>query len=316
MDASPEFATLFSLLTGSRGEPDQPLDEARAGMAAVMEGFPPPSEATFTPTRIGGRPAVDARMPATREDFAVLYLHGGGYVLGDPEHDRDTLARLADGARARAIGLDYRLAPEHPYPAAVGDALAAYRELIETVPPAQVAIAGLSAGGGLAVALGTALRDEGDPLPAGIVAMSPWTDFTLENRSLELNAGKDWMTLDELQAHVRRYVPDGRDRRAISPAHTDLRGLPAILVQAAGDEVLLDDSRALARAAWRAGVPVTLSVWPRLCHGWQAFASKLPEGRAALEQVGAFLRGHLGERQHWSPHLAGGARRVASAAGG
>jgi acetyl esterase/lipase len=231
--------------------------------------------------------------PAHRR--CILYLHGGAYIAMSARTHRSVTSRLAAGADARLFALDYRLAPEHPFPAALEDALAAWHALSANTPPSGIAVAGDSAGGGLALALLVALRDAGEPLPAAAVLFSPWTDLAATGDSLIDNDAVDPLFFGSWVAPMaRHYLGDTpATTPLVSPVYADLTGLPPLLIQVGDSEVLLDDSRRVAENARRSGVDVRLEIWPGVPHAWQVFAPVLPEGRAALSGAGAFIRGRL-----------------------
>lgn len=231
-------------------------------------------------------------------EITILYLHGGGYAFGSTGAYRDMLLHLARAANARVLGVDYRLAPEYPFPAAVEDALAVWRWLLaEGVDPAKTLVAGDSAGGGLVLALLVSLRDAGLPLPALGVCLSPWVDLSLSGASLDGNAGRDYVSRQLLAGCATMYLGDGNRRGPLaSPLFADLHGLPPLYIQAGGVEVLLDDSRRLAERVQAAGGEVELDVWAGMIHVWQMAASVVPEGRAALEAIGAWVRARLDVR--------------------
>ncbi|MGI4857465.1 MAG: alpha/beta hydrolase fold domain-containing protein [Janthinobacterium lividum] len=223
----------------------------------------------------------------------VLYLHGGAYLFCSPRTHRAITCALALHGLARVLAPDYRLAPEHPAPAALDDALAAYRSLLaEGVAPASIVVAGDSAGGGLALALLLALRDAGDPLPAAGVLFSPWTDLAVTGGTIERLAESDVLFDGRgVRAAARLYLagmPD-TDWRA-SPLYGDFTGLPPLLIQASDSEVLLDDARRVVEKARAAGVEVEFREWRGVPHAWQIFAGFLPEARVALHQAGDFIR--------------------------
>ncbi|MBK0415440.1 alpha/beta hydrolase [Chromobacterium haemolyticum] len=223
----------------------------------------------------------------------ILYLHGGGYCFCSPVTHRGVAAALAREADARAFSLDYRLAPEHPFPAAVDDALAAYQALLdEGVAADRIVIAGDSSGGGLALALLLSLRDAGAPLPAGAVLFSPWTDLAATGASLEANDASDVMlTAVAVRNFSRYYLGDAAaDHPIASPLYGDYAGLPDLFIQASDTEVLLDDAARVARKASAAGVGVDFKVWRRLPHAWATLAPMLPEARAAIKEAGGFVR--------------------------
>ena len=239
---------------------------------------------------IAGRPAEWINTPAATASV-LLYLHGGGYCLEATTVQQELIARLVHNMRCRALALDYRLAPEHPFPAALEDATAAYRWLLaQGHAPKDIVLVGDSAGGGLAVAALIALRDAGMPLPAAALCFSPWFDLTLSGDSIQTQAAAD-PVLDaaSLSRYARAYAAAAPlEHPLISPLYADLRGLPPLLIQVGTAEILLDDATRLAAAAREVGVAVTLQVWEGLFHVFQ-MAPFLPETREALAKVAAFL---------------------------
>jgi monoterpene epsilon-lactone hydrolase len=216
-------------------------------------------------------------------------------VTGAPELYRHVLWRLADAAKAQVAAIDYRLAPEHPFPAAIDDAVAAWRALLsEGVDGRHAAVIGDSAGGGLALALALRLRDHGAPLPAAIVALSPWTDLALTGESLRLNAAADPMqNAADVPFLAAAYLGDADPRNPYaSPLYGDPTGLPPTLIHVGSDEILLDDAARMAAAMRNAGCGVELEVWPRVPHVWHAFAFILPEARRAIARIGEFVALH------------------------
>jgi epsilon-lactone hydrolase len=230
---------------------------------------------------------------ATKDAATILYLHGGGYYFCSPRSHRSLVFGLATRARAATWSLDYRLAPEHRFPAALEDATQAYRQLLaEGRSPQSIVIAGDSAGGGLALATLVALRDAGDPLPAGAVLFSPWTDLAATGDSIRSNDGADPMFSGQAIGRAARvYLGDtAATHPYASPVYADLDGLPPLFIQAGSTEVLLDDARRVADKARAAGVHVELQVWPKMPHVWQIFAPFIPEARRALDGAAAFVR--------------------------
>jgi acetyl esterase/lipase len=202
------------------------------------------------------------------------------------------ITRLARAASACVIAIDYRLAPEHPFPAALDDALTAYRALLaQGIPASQIVISGDSAGGGLSLALAFAIRDAGLAMPAGLALLSPWTDLTLSGASHVECAGRERMlTTSSLAEDVRGYAAKTDPQHpSISPLFGNFKGLPPVLVQVGSDEILLDDSRRLAIAMNAAGAAITLQVWPGLWHVWQLFGGWLPDADAAIKELGDFI---------------------------
>lgn len=221
----------------------------------------------------------------------LLYLHGGGYCVGSPRTHRELAGRLARSAKRVCVVPDYRLAPEHPFPAALDDAFAVYRWLCETEgePPA---LAGDSAGGGLAMSLLLRLRDEGMPLSPRVAVLSPWTDLTFGGASIRDRAARDpYMSEAVLAAFADAYAPVGeRHRPLLSPLHADLRGLPPLWIEVGSEEVLFDDAARLQDRALLDGVETTLVVGEGLFHVWQAVPGA-PEALAASDRIGSFLSG-------------------------
>jgi monoterpene epsilon-lactone hydrolase len=226
----------------------------------------------------------------------ILYFHGGAYVAMSARTHRSLTSRLALWSDASLFALDYRLAPEHPFPAALEDALAAYRALAAAgVTPSRTVLAGDSAGGGLALALLLALRDQHDPLPAAAVLFSPWTDLAATGGSIIANDAADILHFgSSVVRQARHYLGDTPATHPLaSPVYADLTSLPPLLIQVGDSEVLLDDSRRVFESARKVGVEATLQIWPGVPHGWQIFAPVLPEARAALRQASAFIAARL-----------------------
>jgi monoterpene epsilon-lactone hydrolase len=222
----------------------------------------------------------------------LLYFHGGAYLFGSIDEYRDFVARVARAGHARAVAVDYRLAPEHPFPAALEDALACYLALLESgVAPSRLVVAGDSAGGGLTASLLVALRDRGLPLPAGAVLLCPWVDLAAQGGTLESNSPTDVFTPDLVTRWARTVLAgaDPRDPRA-SPAHADLHGLPPMLVQVGDVEMILDQVVAFANKARAAGIEARLRVWEDCFHDWPVYAPLLADGRRAIDEIGAFVR--------------------------
>lgn len=294
--ASPELQLVLQMLAANpfAGEPS--AAEMRAGLEAMAGGFPLDPDVSVERIAIGDLAAELITSAATSASHTLLYLHGGGYVVGSLETHRELGARFGRAAGCRVLLIDYRLAPEHVHPAAVDDAVAAYRWLLaQGSTPAQLAIAGDSAGGGLTIATLVALRDLGVPLPRAGVCFSPWVDMEATGASMD-TVTKDPMLNRSLILHFARFYLGGAvDPKTplASPLHADLHGLPPLLIQASSDEVLLDDATRVVAKAKAAGVDCTLDLTAEVPHVWQVFASMLPEGQQALDRAGAFLRRHL-----------------------
>lgn len=244
----------------------------------------------------GGWPGGEhVRWPQAPADApTLLYLHGGGFIACSPETHRMLVASLVRRVQGQAYVPRYRLAPEHPFPAALDDAVAAYRHLVHTlgVLPSRLIVAGDSAGGGLVLSLALALRDAGEPLPAGLVTFSPWTDLAATGASLEENSARCAMFAAETIRRAAPFYAGSADPHLplLSPLYGDFRGLPPLLVHAGIDEVLRDDAVRVAERARAAGCEVELRLWPRVPHVWQFFAAVLPEARESLDATVAFVR--------------------------
>lgn len=292
--ASDELKTVLELLASTpTPEEGQTFEQQRAAMEAATAAFPVPDEAQITPVEANGVPGEWVEMPGAAADRAILYLHGGGYVIGSPKTHRALTTKLAEAAGTKLLAIDYRMGPEDPCPAAIEDAVAAYRHLLDQgYAPARLAISGDSAGGGLTMATLVALRDQGLPLPAAGAPISPWVDLTGDSATMETRADADPMVQREGLRQMAAHYLGGRDPKdpEASPLFADLAGLPPLLVQVGDHETLLDDSRSLAEKAKAAGVEVDLEVWPEMIHVWHMFHFMLPEGTQALDKIGAFLQ--------------------------
>jgi monoterpene epsilon-lactone hydrolase len=271
---------------------------SRKGYQAVKRFIPDPPKGTkVTRLAVGGVKAVRVATAQSLADRHVLYLHGGGYMNGSPSHYRDFLWRIADATSATVLCIDYRLAPEHPYPAALDDAVAAYRWLLaDGAVPQRMAVMGDSAGGGLTFATLLRLRDEGVRMPAAAVALSPWTDLALTGESIRTNARAESMLNADQASAIAGFYLGGADPRHpyVSPLFGDPVGLPPTLIQVGSDEVLHDDAVRMAERLRAAGCSVEIEIWPRMPHAWQLFARVLPEARKAVARIGAFIQREMG----------------------
>jgi acetyl esterase/lipase len=280
-----------------RDRPGTPLAYMRQWRATAERLVPnPPAETETIAVDAGGVPAVRVTTLASQRHRHVLYLHGGGFVTGASSLYRHLTWRFAAAARARLLSVDYRLAPEHPFPAPVEDAVTAYRWLLADGADARrVAVMGDSAGGTLAFAMLLKARDEGLPLPAAAVGLSPWLDLALTGTSLKLNAEADPMLNAEEAPKLVEYYLAGADPRMpyASPLYGDLAGLPPTLIQVGSDEILRDDAVRMADKLRAAGCHVELEIWPRMPHVWHLFATVMPEARQAIARIGEFLQSRL-----------------------
>jgi epsilon-lactone hydrolase len=294
--SSEQAETLDAILRQSAFPADADVDEQRRLLRELLSAQPLPGDVTVAPGELGGVPTAEVTVDGIEPRHTVLYFHGGVYVMGDAALAAELASQIGRRAQAKAVSVDYRLAPEHPYPAAVEDALAAYEGLLsDGVAASDIVFAGESAGGGLAVATLVNARDHGLPLPAAAYAMSPYADLTLAGPSMESKRELDpLLSPQALRARVPDYTA-GQDAALglISPIFADLSGLPPLIIQGGSHEVLLDDALRLARAAATADVEVTLEITPGVPHVFQAYHAILDEGAAALDRAGQSLSAHL-----------------------
>jgi monoterpene epsilon-lactone hydrolase len=288
--------TLDAILRQSAFPVGSDVSEQRRMLRELLSAQPLPAEVTVTGASLGGVPTAEITVDGVEPRHVVLYFHGGVYVMGDAFLAAELASQVGRRTHAKVISVDYRLAPEHPYPAAVDDALAAYEALLQNgIAPSDIAFAGESAGGGLAVATLVNARDHGLPLPAAAFVMSPYADLTLAGATMETRRDADpLLSREALQARIPDYT-SGQDAALdlISPVFADLSGLPPLVIQAGTHEVLLDDAVRLAQKAVAADVEVTLDVTPGVPHVFQAYHAILDEAAAALDRAGQLLSAHL-----------------------
>jgi acetyl esterase/lipase len=271
----------------------QTPDEYRAIYSRMLRQFPLAADVTVEAVSVNGVPCEWMTPPNAVGNRTLLYVHGGGYVIGSPGDYRDMVPRIARAAQARALVVDYRLAPENPHPAAVDDAIAVYRGLLDRgVRSDEIVVAGDSAGGGLTLATCVAARDAGLPLPAAGVCISPWIDLEGLGESMIGNGDRDPLVKKDLVLGMAQAYLGGQDRRTplAAPLYADLRGLPPLLIQVGTAETLLDDARRIAKRAKAAGVDTTIEEWADMIHVWHCFGSFLPEAQQACDRIGEFVR--------------------------
>ncbi len=290
--ASPELQQILDMMKAAPRAENPTIEEQRAGMEAFAR--PVADDVRLEPVDVDGISGEWVSIAGAEPQRTILYLHGGGYVIGSIKTHREVVSRIARASGARSLLIEYRLGPENRFPAAVDDAVAAYRWLrAQGTPTNELVIAGDSAGGGLTMATLLSLRDAGDELPAAGVGISPWVDLAGEGESMTTKAGVDPMVqkpgLDQM---ARQYVGPGGDVKhpIASPLYGELAGLPPLLLQVGTSETLLDDSTRFAAKAKAAGVEVTLEEWEDMFHVWHFFAAMLPEGEQAIERIGEFVR--------------------------
>ena len=260
--------------------------------AHVAVPRPEKTDARFERVQARGVPAEWFHHSSADESRVLFYLHGGGYSIGSVETHRDVILGLSRASNMTGFAIDYRLAPEHPFPAQLEDALAAYRFLLDGgVDPKCIVIAGDSAGGGLTLSTMIALRDHGEPLPAAAFLISPWVDLEASGSTMAHHEPYDYISRRVLAAYTRRFVSKKDVRNPLAaPLYAELEGLPPLVVHAGGAEVLLDDSQRITERARKAGVPVTFEVSDDMIHAWHLFASAFEVCRRDVLRAGKMLR--------------------------
>lgn len=281
---------------------DSPLDfgaetsKLREDFDTVLAAVPVPGHIQFTDSTRGGVPVIESHTPETDSTRCLISLHGGAYAAGSAAGYRPLYGSLAEQAGVRGIGVDYRLAPEHPFPAALDDVLAVYTDLLESsFDPGSIAFAGDSAGGGLAIAALVAIAEAGLPRPGCAVVLSPWVDLECGNDSMHSRADLDpSLSAAALEIRARDYLGSQNPVTAPSahPLHADLAGLPPLHIQVGSAEILLDDATRLAARAGAAHVHTELEIWPHMMHVFQNFGFLLDEARTALARAAVFIATH------------------------
>jgi epsilon-lactone hydrolase len=274
--------------------PEANIETARQGLEALSALTPVTQDITVEKVEIEGIKAEWVTAPNAVEDRVFLYLHGGAYIMGSCNTHRYLASKLSRSTAARVLVPEYRLAPEHPFPAAIVDAVSVYRWLLNSgVSSKNIVIGGDSAGGGLTLATLLSLKDTGDPLPALAVLLSPWTDMEGTGESMVTRAEVDpWLSPDATRLTPALYIRDLDPRHPlVSPIYADLTGLPSLLVHVGNDEILLSDAARLVDRARAAGVEVSFKVWDDMWHVFQTFA--IPEGQQAIDEIGEFITKHF-----------------------
>ena len=292
MAPSEELNTVLEMIRVRSAETRNTIDDERLSYERIMSTLPIDDDIETERVGVNGVAAEWIWAPESDKRRVILYLHGGGYVIGSVRTHRVLLAHLARAAKARVLALDYRLAPETPFPGPIDDTVNAYQWLLsEGIEPANMAIAGDSAGGGLVVAALVALKSVGEPLPAAGVCISPWSDMESTGGSMMTNSESAPSVSKERLLKLAGIYLNGKNPQAplASPIHADLTGLPPLLLQVGSIEVLLDDSTMLKEQAHKAGVSVQMEVWDDMPHVWHHYAPILPEARKAISKIGEFL---------------------------
>ena len=289
--ADPQIAALRELLAQMPRPPA--IADRRTSFDAFAKVFPTASDIVVEPVKANGVQAEWNSAPGADTSRAVLYVHGGGYVIGSLDSHRHLTSEIARDLGGRTLALHYRLAPEHPFPAPVEDAVAGYRYLIaQGIRPSNIAIAGDSAGGGLVVAALVAIREAGLAQPACGWCISPWVDMEGIGSTMSSKAGEDPMVQKEPLLEMASFYLGGADPRSplAAPLYADLRGIAPLFIQVGAAETLLDDAIRLSGAAGAANVPVTMEVWPEMVHVWHLFHPRLASGRRAIRAGAAYVR--------------------------
>ena len=291
---SDDIKKVRKMIAGLPPRTGMSIPERRATMDAWDKAYPMADDVTVAPAKVAEVPVEWITAPNASEDAVLLFLHGGGYVIGSPDSHRHLVANLSEETGLQGLLVDYRLAPEDPFPAAVEDAISVYAALLtHGFEAEEIVVAGDSAGGGLVIAMMLAIRDANLPLPAAGICLSPWNDLTGTAKSLETNASVDpTVTKESLDFFAGEYLgeEDAQNPYA-SPLFGDFTGLPPLLIQVGSVEVLLDDAVMLAERAKEAGVSVTLEVWDEMIHVWHRYYPVLQEAREANARIGEYVRG-------------------------
>ncbi len=287
---------LWLLQNMKNAPPPSSIQEARDALNVLASLKSLPAGTRVEPITAGGVPGEWVSAPDAAVDKCVLCLHGGGYTMGTSKSVHRIASLLSAATDCRVLTIDYRLAPENPFPAAIEDATAAYRWVLDQgILPRNIVMVGVSSGGGLTLSTLVTLREAGVALPASAVLLSPWTDLAGTGESMITRVEADPMVTPDMNRYHAALYANGMDlpHPLISPLYADLRGLPPLLIHVGSDEIMLDDSTRVAERAKASGVEVTLDVWEGMWHVWHAFAAQLPEGQQAIEQVGQFIRRKL-----------------------
>lgn len=298
MATSPELDRVINIMKAIRSKPPADIHEARAILDQAFGEYRPADDVTVFEIDADGVPCQWITAPDVPQDRLIIYFHGGAYAACSATTHQDLISRLSRASGAAALGVDYRLAPEYLFPAAVEDSLAAYNwALGHGFEPGNIVLAGDSAGAGLVLSVLLAAKDSGVPLPAAGVCYSPWVDLECIGSSMSANDHlDDFIKYGGLSARAQAYLGDADPKHPWASAlHADLSGLPPLLIHVGSAETLLDDSTRLVEVAEKAGVDVTLKIWEDMVHVWQVFAAILPEGQQSIEETGDFIRERLAQ---------------------
>lgn len=290
--ASKKFDHFYQKLIAKAIPAGLPVEEVRAAFEKWMAEYPPPENTRFEKFTIGATPACWIIAPGAERHNIVLFFFGGSYTAGSIQSHRGLLGRLSAASGSAVLAIDYRLAPEHPFPEGLEDAFAAYLWLIHhPYPPNRIALAGISAGSGLSLALLFKLKLEKKTLPKAVLCLCPWVDLAMKAPSIRTNNGKDLLKPERLAWAVDQYAA-GKDPKDpfISPLYGDLSGLPPLFIQSGTRDLIHDEAMQLGEKAKKSGTEVTLDVWPDMVHAWQLFYPAFPESQEAVVKAGEFLK--------------------------
>jgi acetyl esterase/lipase len=294
--ASQQLEAIIQMIRSMPQTEGLDIPAARASFEMIAQVFPVAADIKREPASANGVPGEWITAPNSTDAATIFYLHGGGYTIGSVNTHADMVSRICRASGARAFSLDYRLAPENPFPAAVEDATKAYRWLLgQGIRPESIVISGDSAGGGLSLAALLSLKASGDLLPGAAVLLSPWTDLLATGESMKTRQAADPMINPGLaiQGATRYHGATPASDPLVSPLYGDFHGLPPMLIQVGDAEVLLDDSTRVAERAKAAGVDVTLEVWDEMIHVFQIFSATLPEAQQAIDRIGEYVKQHI-----------------------
>jgi len=286
----PKTEKFYQTLFASRIKGILSIAQVRLGFEKLMADFPTQQDVHFQQLSIGKLSAAWVHAPGCTRDKVILFFHGGGYVAGSFHSHQDFIGRLAKATGCDVLAVDYRLAPEHPFPAALEDALISYDFLRKQISPKNIFIAGTSAGGGLTLSLLLKLIDRKEVLPRGAICISPWVDLSLTGKTLKTNEGKDILHAENLKQAASIYLAGHNPKDPLaSPLYGNLEGLPPLLIQVGSRELFLDEIERFSAKAFESKVSVELQIFDEMIHTWQLFSSQIPEGQQALEKIGEFV---------------------------
>jgi acetyl esterase/lipase len=284
--------TILNIIREENARKVKTVEEARQNLKTFYKRFRSGPDIAAETFHIGHIPTFRICMPGVSENYTVLFFHGGGFMVGSAEDHFDLCAKLSRSADCCVFSIDYRLAPEHVFPAALDDCVASYLKLLETGSnPALIVPVGVSAGGNLLLSMFLKLRVMDIPLPKIAVCISPAVDLTPREGIFEKNADKDWLLKDGIELTRKVYLRDHDPKDPfVSPTYGDLQGFPSLFIQAGTHEILFDDISTFVGKARKAGIDVTFDIWEGMFHCWQIFSSVLPEGQQAIENIGAYIK--------------------------